>query len=154
MKCMKNDVISEAVIETVPPESVMTEPIVLKEIDLETCTVGTCDFSTSFSLKATKTALLTCLVGYFDTFFDLPNSVQFSTGPQSTKTHWQQTVFFLKDTIQMNKGKKKVVLSSCESFVPGDVIEGSLTCSRLTKNIRGLSVTVVLGKNKYSYVLD
>ncbi|EFA02398.1 protein arginine N-methyltransferase 1 [Tribolium castaneum] len=139
MKCMKSEVISEAFVETVPGESVMTDPITLKEIDLASCTVDTCDFSSAFALKATKDAVLTCLVGYFDTFFDLPKSVHFSTGPEAPKTHWQQSVFYLKETINMSAG---------------DVIEGSLVCSRLKKNARGLSVTITLGKNKYHYNLD
>lgn len=104
MKCMKREVITEPFIETVPQENLITDDAILCEIDLKTCNVQACDFSSKFSLKASKDGLLTSLVGYFDTFFDLPNSVHFSTGPQSTKTHWQQTVFYLKEPIEVKVG--------------------------------------------------
>jgi protein arginine N-methyltransferase 3 len=104
MKCMKSEVLTEAFIETVPQNNILTEPVVLSEIDLRTCTVTTCDFSSKFILRATKDGKLTSLAGYFDTFFDLPTSVQFSTGPHAPKTHWQQTVFYLKDPIEMKTG--------------------------------------------------
>ncbi|XP_063913181.1 protein arginine N-methyltransferase 1 isoform X2 [Zophobas morio] len=139
MKCMKREVLTEAFIETVPETSIITNPVVLSEVDLKTCTVTTCDFSSDFILKATKDGLLTAVVGYFDTFFDLPTSVQFSTGPQAPKTHWQQTVFYLREPIEMKTGEE---------------IKGCLTCSRLRKNLRGLAVTVTIGYNKYYYTLD
>lgn len=101
---MKSDVFTEALIEVVPSKSVLTDPAVLSEIDLKTCTVTTCDFHTKFLLTATRDGTLSCLVGYFDTFFDLPQSVQFSTGPQAPKTHWQQTVFYLKNPVEMKTG--------------------------------------------------
>ncbi|RZC40309.1 protein arginine N-methyltransferase 1 [Asbolus verrucosus] len=107
MKCMKNEVLTEAFIETVPQNSIITDPIVLSEIDLNKCTVTTCDFNCKFILRAIKDGVLTSLAGYFDTFFDLPNSVQFSTGPQAPKTHWQQTVFYLKDPIELKTGNNK-----------------------------------------------
>jgi len=72
-------------------------------------------------------------------FFDLPKKVEFTTGPQAEKTHWQQTVFYLKDTVEVKKG---------------DTINCSISCSRLKKNVRGLSVTLTIGKSTYEYIVD
>nr|XP_023021501.1 protein arginine N-methyltransferase 1 isoform X1 [Leptinotarsa decemlineata] len=139
MKCMKKEVLKEAFIETIPPEKVLTNPVVLTEIDLKTCNVNACIFSSKFTFEALNNGTLTAIAGYFDTFFDLENNIQFSTGPHAPKTHWQQTVFFLSETIPMQKG---------------DVLDGTLSCTRLTKNVRGLAVTITIGKNKYQYILD
>lgn len=105
MKCMKAEALKEAFVETVPPEKVITDSAVVTEIDLRTCTINACIFSSKFNLIANKDGTLTAIAGYFDTFFNLENSVAFSTGPHSTKTHWQQTVFFLGDTIAVKEGK-------------------------------------------------
>lgn len=136
---MKSEVINEAFIEIVPNDKLITDSVVLKEIDLRNCDINSSEINAQFSLTASKDGVLTSLVGYFDTFFDLTNSVHFSTGPESPKTHWQQTVFYLKDLIELKQGDK---------------IDGVLTCTRLRKNNRGLSITIKIGDNKYQYVLD
>lgn len=105
MKCMKSDVLTEAFIETVPEEKITTDSVILTEIDLKTCTTKTCDFTSKFQLKSLKDAPLTSLVGYFDIWFDLDQHVNFSTGPQHPKTHWQQTVFYLKEPINLKTGR-------------------------------------------------
>ncbi|XP_018561296.1 protein arginine N-methyltransferase 1 [Anoplophora glabripennis] len=139
MKCMKAEALKEAFVETVPPEKVLTDSAVVTDINLRTCNVNACIFSSKFKLTANKDGTLTAVAGYFDTFFDLENSVEFSTGPHSTKTHWQQTVFFLGETVNVRRG---------------EVIEGTISCTRLTKNVRGLSVAITIRKNKYQYYLD
>ncbi|CAH1102679.1 unnamed protein product [Psylliodes chrysocephalus] len=139
MKCMKAEVFKEAFVETVPEDKLLTNAQAITEIDLKTCNLNACIFSSKFTLTAEKDGTLTAIAGYFDTFFDLDNNVQFSTGPHVDKTHWQQTVFFLADVVHMKRG---------------DIIEGTLSCTRLTKNVRGLSVTITIGKSKYQYVMD
>ena len=91
--------------ETSRPETVVTEPSVIAEIDLKTCTTDTPNFTSNFELKVVKSGELTALAGYFDTFFDLIYPVQFSTGPLSPKTHWQQTLFYLKNVVEVTEGK-------------------------------------------------
>lgn len=104
MACMKSDVVVEPNIETVPPEKVITSPSTLVDLDLKTCTTKSSEFTTNFELECLQSGTITSLAGYFDTFFELPNPISFSTSPQHTKTHWQQTVFYLKNTIEVNKG--------------------------------------------------
>lgn len=104
MKCMKSEVVKEPNIETIPSDKIITKPCLLNEIDLTTCPTSTVEFSSNFKLEAIRSGTITAFAGYFDTFFDLPNSVSFSTGPHTTKTHWQQTVFYLKNTLEVNEG--------------------------------------------------
>ncbi|KAK5643429.1 hypothetical protein RI129_007274 [Pyrocoelia pectoralis] len=139
MKCMKHEVVKEPNIETISSDTVITTPFILTEINLKTCQTNTVEFSTDFKLQVTKGGVLTALGGYFDTFFDLPNSVSFSTGPHVMKTHWQQTVFYLKNPQNVNEG---------------DTIEGNLTCSRTKKNVRGLKVTITMNQEAQEYLLD
>ncbi|KAK4886794.1 hypothetical protein RN001_003065 [Aquatica leii] len=139
MKCMKNEVVKEPNVETVANEVVITTPSVLVNIDLKTCQTNTVEFSSSFKLIATKTGSVTAFAGYFDTFFDLHNSVSFSTGPHTTRTHWQQTVFYLKTPIEVKEG---------------DTVEGVLKCRRIKKNVRGLQVVITVGQEAQEYLLD
>lgn len=104
MNCMINEVIQEASTDIVNTKYIITLPEVLTEIDLNICTINACDFNSPFNLTAVEDGELVSLVGYFDTFFDLPNAISFSTGPLATPTHWKQTVFFLKDPIIVKKG--------------------------------------------------
>lgn len=101
---MKSEVISEPFIDTVAKEKVITDPSVLLDINLNTCNTDVCQFSKKFALSVKRDGILTSLAGYFDIFFDLENKVSFSTGPHCTKTHWQQTIFYLKKTIEVKEG--------------------------------------------------
>lgn len=139
MHCMKSDVISEAVVEVVPDERIVANSAILTEIDINTCTTGTPDFTAPFELEITKDCTVTGLVGYFDTFFDLEVPVMFSTGPKTKKTHWKQTVFYLPKVLDMQQG---------------DTLKGTLICKRKPTNVRGLSVTIHIGTDKYDYNID
>ncbi|XP_018324278.1 protein arginine N-methyltransferase 1 isoform X2 [Agrilus planipennis] len=139
MKCMKSDVVREAHVETVPHDKIITSSVIINEIDLNTCNTSTVDFTSDFELKVNKSGPLTAFVGYFDTFFDLDNSVFFTTGPHGARTHWQQTVFFLKEPIEVTEG---------------EVLKGQVRCRRMVKNVRGLTVSISVGKQNFEYVLD
>ncbi|KAF7287877.1 hypothetical protein GWI33_000225 [Rhynchophorus ferrugineus] len=139
MKCMKSEILQEASVEVIPKDKVLTNAEVVTDIDLMTCTTNTCNFQKDFVLTAVRDGVLTAVAGYFDTIFDLPNKVEFSTGPHAEKTHWQQTVFYLKDILELKEGQS---------------INCSITCSRLKKNIRGLSVSLNIGNSKYEYIVD
>lgn len=105
MKCMVNEVVQEASVDVVPAEKIITKPEILTEINIATCDIKAVDFTANFNLSVLRDGQLTALVGYFDTFFDLPNPVIFSTGPHATPTHWKQTIFYLKDPLLVKEGK-------------------------------------------------
>lgn len=111
MKCMTNEVVHEASITVVPADKIITDPVILTDIDINTCDINAVNFSSNFDLIIQQDGQLTSLVGYFDTFFELTNLVSFSTGPYFTPTHWKQTVFYLREPISVTKGKIFVVFS-------------------------------------------
>ncbi|GIY97601.1 protein arginine N-methyltransferase 3 [Caerostris extrusa] len=106
MNAMKNDVIKEANVEAVKPETACCEPAVIKELDLMTCKASDAEFSSSFDVVITHTCAVTALVGYFDCFFDkdLSHKAILSTAPSSASTHWKQTMFLIANPIQVTKG--------------------------------------------------
>lgn len=105
MRCMINDVVQEASVEKVNADSILTNSAELINIDIKTCTTEAVDFSSDFELEVLKDGKVVSFVGYFDTYFELPNSVEFSTGPHAETTHWKQTVFYLKEPIEVKQGQ-------------------------------------------------
>lgn len=139
MNCMKSEVVREASIDIVSSKYILSDPYVVKEIDIHTCTTDVMDFCSPFHLLITKDGSVTSVVGYFDTFFDLPNNISFSTGPQATPTHWKQTVFYFRD---------------CKEVKQGDIIEGTITCSRQKTDVRALSVEIKVFGKSHKYILS
>ncbi|OWR54302.1 putative arginine n-methyltransferase [Danaus plexippus plexippus] len=139
MNCMKSEVVREASVDVVPAKCIISEPCIVKDIDLYTCNTNVVNFTSPFKLTVTNDGAITSLVGYFDTIFDLPNSVSFTTGPHGTPTHWKQTVFYFRD---------------CKEVKKGDIIEGTITCSRQKTDVRALAVQInIFGKN-HKYIIS
>ncbi|GLH05504.1 Histone-arginine methyltransferase CARMER [Gryllus bimaculatus] len=139
MSCLQREVVREPTVEVVPQHMLVTTASVLTQIDLYTCTVGNLDFTSEFSLQVMRDESLTALVGYFDVFFDLPQTVHFSTGPHAAPTHWKQTVFFLDEPIFVKQG---------------DTVTGKLICQRHQTEVRSLIITILLADKKYRYIMS
>ncbi|XP_077083988.1 protein arginine N-methyltransferase 3 [Siphateles boraxobius] len=141
MMCMKKAVIPEAVVEVLKPETVISEPSVIKAIDCGTVTVSELDFTVGFSLKITANTFCTAIVGYFDIFFDKScgNKVMFSTAPDCTKTHWKQTVFLLESPIPTKTGEE---------------LPGQITVHKNRKDPRALLITLEVAGRKQTYSLQ
>lgn len=80
-----------------------------------------------------RACALKALMVFFDTEFSYGGGgaeVTFSTGPDSTPTHWKQTVFWLKEAPK-------------EALAPGDIIKGTFRLGRNHKNPRELDVRIV-----------
>ncbi len=137
MSCLQKEVLRETSIEVCNNQGVLTEPFVVADLDLMIVDLNYSNFTSEFTLNVTATGKLTSLVGYFDTFFELPNAVEFSTSPAATPTHWKQAVFYLKDPVDVNAG---------------DTITGTFRCRRDPKDARSLVITIdMLGKTmKYN----
>lgn len=92
----------------------------LRDFDLMKVSPEDTEFTKEFILKAERDAALTCFVGYFDTFFDLPHSVNFSTSPLVPSTHWKQTIFYLPKLHLLKKGYFYYfifyILCTCRAF--------------------------------------
>lgn len=139
MKCMKPEVLKDASIEICNPKWILSEPNVIADLDLMTATIDSCNFKHEFKLRVVKEGKVCAFVGYFDTFFELPHRVEFSTGPEATPTHWKQTAFYLKDPV---------------AVTPGQIIEGTLKCRRHAKEMRSLSVTITVFGHKHKYTIN
>uniref|UniRef100_UPI00398F527E protein arginine N-methyltransferase 3 isoform X3 n=1 Tax=Pristiophorus japonicus TaxID=55135 RepID=UPI00398F527E len=106
MSCMKKAVIPEAVVEELNPDTLISEPCVIKMIDCNTVGISALDFASEFSLKITEDHECVAISGHFDVLFEknCSNKVMFSTSPRSPKTHWKQTVFLLEQPVPVKKG--------------------------------------------------
>lgn len=139
MSNIKTEVLHEAVVETCNPEHVLTTSNVICDLDLMTVTVDCVNFSYDFTLIVTKPGHITSFVGYFDTIFDLPNKISFSTSPNSTPTHWKQVVFYVKTP---------------HAVVVGDEIKGKIICRRDRKDLRALVIKIEVFNEIFQYNLN
>lgn len=140
MKCMLKDILREAHVEKCDDEFVLTKPNVICEIDINTCDLNYSNFSYDFSLEVTKDSKMTSVVGYFDTFFDLPvEKVSFSTSPAATPTHWQQCVFYLDEPVEVKIG---------------EIITGKFICQRDQKDLRSLKIEMSIFNKTFKYNLN
>ncbi|KAK6637176.1 hypothetical protein RUM44_007590 [Polyplax serrata] len=139
MSCLAKEVIQEAQIFNMPGTTVATSAATVLNLDLHTATIESTNFASDFCLECTIDGRLTALCGYFDAFFDLPNSVVLSTSPKSGKTHWKQTIFFLQNPLNINKGS---------------VINGRMSCKKSADDDRALTIAITLeGHEKMEYFL-
>ncbi|XP_045196448.2 protein arginine N-methyltransferase 3-like [Mercenaria mercenaria] len=141
MTCMKSCVVREASVEVVNKDNVVSDACVIKDIDICTCGLEDLQFTASFSLQVNRTGDVTALIGFFDIFFDLNCSkkIEFSTSPNSTPTHWKQTVFLLDKPLPCKQG---------------DVLEGKLTCRKNRKDTRSLIINVILNDKNLTYYME
>jgi len=140
MKCMRAPILEEASVEIVPHASVISDPALVLDLDLNTCTVEDTQFNTPFTLTITRDCNLTAIVGYFDTYFNLPNSqVMFSTGPHATPTHWKQTIFYLPSRLPVKSGQQ---------------LACNILCKRMKTDSRALKVALTIDGVVYKYTVD
>ncbi|KAG7692246.1 hypothetical protein KL930_004879 [Ogataea haglerorum] len=121
-------VMTQPLIETVENKAVVTNHFKLIEFDLNTVTIDELAFHKQFKLTATRDDLAHALVAWFDIEFpcDQPqNKVVFSTGPHVNYTHWQQTIFYLDQVLDLKRG---------------ETIEGSLASRPNEHNNRELDI--------------
>ncbi|XP_038664284.1 protein arginine N-methyltransferase 3 isoform X2 [Scyliorhinus canicula] len=141
MSCMKKAVIPEAVVEVLSPDTLISEPCVIKAIDCNTVGSLDLDFTSEFSLNITEDHECVAISGHFDILFErnCSNQVMFSTGPRSPQTHWKQTVFLLEQPIKVNKG---------------DILQGKIVCCKNRKDPRSLMITISIDNMKQTYSLQ
>jgi len=126
MQAMKALAITEPSVDWVNPGSMLTEPFLLKNFDLHSCTKDDLAFNVPFSLKVTRGGNLTALVAFFDVEFgDGHKSTTLSTSPWAAPTHWKQTIFHLKNAARVAEGQ---------------LVGGSLALSPNKRNERDLDL--------------
>lgn len=139
MSCMKKEVLREATVEVCKPEHVITNANIIANFDLMEVDVDCPNFSYDFDLTVKRDCTLTALVGYFDTFFELPEHVEFSTSPYTKPTHWKQTLFYVEEPIQVRANQQ---------------IKGKFICRRDPKDARSLFITIEYLGKVFKYTLN
>ncbi|XP_066962795.1 uncharacterized protein [Macrobrachium rosenbergii] len=139
MSCMRSGVIKEATTEVVKEEFIITSADKIADFDLMTIQPEDTEFVSEFSIIVQRDGQLTGLIGYFDTYFELPNPVFFSTGPHATPTHWKQTIFYQPHPVPVKKGQ---------------VLKGVISVRRKRREIRSLDVKIEFADKTLSYVVE
>ncbi|OJA13706.1 hypothetical protein AZE42_10413 [Rhizopogon vesiculosus] len=126
--CIKDIALREPLVDTVELKAVVTDPCVIKHINLLTATKEDLTFTAPFTLKATRDDYIHAFLAWFDIVFECTHKkVKFSTGPHAQYTHWKQTVFYTPSTIAITEGQE---------------ITGQLACSPNARNNRDLDITI------------
>jgi len=126
--CIKDIALREPLVDTVELKAVVTDPCLIKHIDLLTAKKEDLTFEAPFTLKATRNDYVHAFLAWFDISFECTHKkVKFSTGPHSQYTHWKQTVFYTPTTMTLNEG---------------DEITGRITCAPNAKNNRDLDISI------------
>lgn len=139
MSIMQAEVLKEAIVEVCRNDSALSEPVVMAEFNLMTVDYKYPNFVYDFELQLKKAGKITAFVGYFDTFFDLPQAVHFTTGPHATPTHWKQVIFYIRDPV---------------AVTAGEVIRGQFLCQRGPKDVRALCIEIKVFGQSYFYSLN
>ncbi|KAF8894363.1 protein arginine N-methyltransferase [Gymnopilus junonius] len=140
--CIKDIALREPLVDTVELKSVVTNPHLVKHIDLLTAKKEDLTFEAPFSLECTRDDYVHAFLAWFDISFECTHKkVKFSTGPHAQYTHWKQTVFYTPSTVTVNSGDK---------------ITGRLTCAPNARNNRDLDISIaykVEGKDESENVM-
>ncbi|KAA1471735.1 protein arginine N-methyltransferase [Dentipellis sp. KUC8613] len=131
--CIKDIALREPLVDVVELKSVVTDPFLLKHIDIRTAKKEDLAFSAPFELRARRNDFVHAFLAWFDISFECTHKkVQFSTGPHAKYTHWKQTVFYTPNTLTVSQG---------------DTIKGTLKCSPNARNNRDLDITISYATN-------
>ncbi|TMW52058.1 hypothetical protein DOY81_002838 [Sarcophaga bullata] len=139
MSNMRKEVMHEPLIDIVDAGYILTEANCIADLDLMKVDLDYSNFKYNLELTCIKEGELSSFVGYFDTYFGLPNPIMFGTSPKDKPTHWKQVVFFIDKPHKVNKG---------------DIVRGVLRCKRSHKSARSLDIELEVYDKKYTYYLD
>jgi len=128
MSCIREVAIKEPLVDVVDPKQVVTNPCLIKEVDLYTVKKEDLDFTAPFYLTLKRDDYVQAFVAYFAVeFTKCHKKTYFSTSPESQYTHWKQTVFYFDESLTCNKG---------------EVISGFLAVKPNQKNKRDLDFEI------------
>ncbi|XP_050391709.1 protein arginine N-methyltransferase 3 isoform X1 [Patella vulgata] len=141
MSCLRTEVIKESCVDVIDNKTVITDPCVIKELDISVCKISDLQFNTPFSLHVKRDGDITAIIGYFNIYFrkGLTKPIEFSTGPESTPTHWKQTVFLLPKPLPVVKGEK---------------LDGMISCKKNRKDPRSLVISLTYNGLKHCYIME
>ncbi|QLG71856.1 hypothetical protein HG535_0C02050 [Zygotorulaspora mrakii] len=123
-------VMKEPIVDTVESHVVNTTRAKLIEFDLNTVNLSDLSFNAKFKVETKRQDWINGLIAWFDIEFPAPKGkkpVTFSTGAHSAYTHWKQTVFYLTDNLEAERG---------------DVLEGEVSCAPNKFHNRDLDISI------------
>lgn len=124
MSCIRDIALTEPLVDTVDPKSIVSNSSLIKEIDITTMKLDDLSFSSPFHLQVKRNDYVHAFVTYFNIEFSACHKkVGFSTAPDSPYTHWKQTIFYFKDYLTVKRGEE---------------IYGVFTCTPNGRNTRDL----------------
>ncbi|KAJ3218861.1 Protein arginine N-methyltransferase 3 [Dinochytrium kinnereticum] len=131
MSCIREEMYDDGQVDCITGDDLISQAVSIKALDLNKINVSELDFRSPLEIQIERDGTLTCLCGWFDILFQATgsdgNDVFFSTGPQATPTHWKQTMFLMKNPIQVQKG---------------DILKGTIDIVKAFANSRNLLVTI------------
>ncbi|KAL5009977.1 hypothetical protein ScPMuIL_012282 [Solemya velum] len=141
MTCMKSLVVQEASVEVARADGIISDSCVVKEININKCSVSELDFSSDFTLCIRRTSSVTAIVGSFDAYFGHgeDHQIVLQTGPDQPSTHWKQTVFLLEPPIPVREG---------------DNLKGNIVCQKNKKDPRSLVIQLTVGDQRRTYFMQ
>ena len=137
MSCMKKYAMEEAIIDVFDEDIIISKPVEVKSINVMKAKIEDLDFKTNFDVIITKSTVCTGMIGHFDIGFqkNLQNPISFSTGSQSTPTHWKQTMFLFERKLKVQKG---------------DILKSKINCRKDPRDKRALIVELKVEKGDKS----
>lgn len=103
---LKENALSEPLVDTVEVKACVTDPCRVFTIDLYTVTIEELAFSAPFELRAQRDDFIHAIIAWFDIDFTACHKpIKFSTGPHTRYTHWKQTVFYLREVLTVEGGE-------------------------------------------------
>ncbi|KAH9935501.1 S-adenosyl-L-methionine-dependent methyltransferase [Fomitopsis serialis] len=131
--CIKDIALREPLVDTVDLKAVVTDPCLVKHIDLLTAKKEDLTFTAPFTLNPTRDDYAHAFLAWFDISFECTHTkVKFSTGPHAKYTHWKQTVFYTPETLTLYQGRP---------------VKGRLSCAPNERNPRDLDILVTYQTN-------
>lgn len=129
MTPLRHECMIEAIIGTIEADKIITDTCPVTHIDIMTCSIEeTHKIVTDFSMTCSQPGTINAICGWFECFFDavqLTEHVCLPTSPLTKATHWKQTLFLLKNPVELKLG---------------DRFEGQITVNRQENNARALHV--------------
>jgi len=143
MPSLKEAVIRDAQIITIPSDCVVSDSVPLKEIDCLNCTAEQISrFEKDFTLTISTDTELTGIGSSFETYFNdkqLEWKSEFSTNAFNKTTHWQQTLFQFDQKVPVKKGS---------------LVTGKITCYKNPDYLRSYCVILEVFNKVYRYKVE
>lgn len=116
---IKDWALIEPLVEACPEKQIITDDCLLIEFDLNRIETSNLSFTVPFKLHSLEPINMNGFVVWFDVLFEGPEAaVLLSTSPFDQTTHWSQTIFYLKDPIELTEDS---IIEGLFSMKPNDI---------------------------------